>query len=158
MFDHHALESLTYGDKVYTPNAEGVIDLSEVTFDANTPMQFHVKGVGATIEKGTLNADTQEMTLEVRGEMTSLPTPKAKPLIHSASRPTCSCTRTHVAHHQRHAFRSTRSWQNGLHPARRPGPGIVFKGTTNEGYTVSESVFDNKAKTHTVNVVDRGEE
>ena len=152
---YHALESLTYGDKVYTPNAEGVIDLSEVAFDANTPMQFHVKGVGATVEKGTLNADTQEMTLEVRGndfaanpESRTIYTLRFKA---EAPAPALELTSLTISGMP---FEALEAGKTAYTLPYVYNPGIVFKGTTNEGYTVSESVFDNKAKTHTVNVVD----
>ena len=152
---YHALESLTYGDKVYTPNAEGVIDLSEVTFDANTPMQFHVKGVGATIEKGTLNADTQEMTLEVRGnDFAANPESKTTYTLRfkaEAPAPALELTSLTISGMP---FEALEAGKTAYTLPYVYNPGIVFKGTTNEGYTVSESVFDNKAKTHTVNVVD----
>lgn len=152
---YHALESLTYGDKVYTPNAEGVIDLSEVTFDANTPMQFHVKGVGATVEKGTLNADTQEMTLEVRGnDFAANPESKTTYTLRfkaEAPAPALELTSLTISGMP---FEALEAGKTAYTLPYVYNPGIVFKGTTNEGYTVSESVFDNKAKTHTVNVVD----
>ncbi len=152
---YHALESLTYGDKVYTPNAEGVIDLSEVAFDANTPMQFHVKGVGATVEKGTLNADTQEMTLEVRGNDFAA-NPESKTIYTlrfkaEAPAPALELTSLTISGMP---FEALEAGKTAYTLPYVYNPGIVFKGTTNEGYTVSESVFDNKAKTHTVNVVD----
>lgn len=152
---YHALESLTYGDKVYTPNAEGVIDLSEVAFDANTPMQFHVKGVGATVEKGTLNADTQEMTLEVRGnDFAANPESKTTYTLRfkaEAPAPALELTSLTISGMP---FEALEAGKTAYTLPYVYNPGIVFKGTTNEGYTVSESVFDNKAKTHTVNVVD----
>ncbi len=152
---YHALESLTYGDKVYTPNAEGVIDLSEVTFDANTPMQFHVKGVGATVEKGTLNADTQEMTLEVRGnDFAANPESKTTYTLRfkaEAPAPALELTSLTISGMP---FEALEAGKTAYTLPYVYNPGIVFKGTTNEGYTVGESVFDNKAKTHTVNVVD----
>ena len=152
---YHALESLTYGDKVYTPNAEGVIDLSEVAFDANTPMQFHVKGVGATVEKGTLNADTQEMTLEVRGnDFAANPESRTIYTLHfkaEAPAPALELTSLTISGMP---FEALEAGKTAYTLPYVYNPGIVFKGTTNEGYTVSESVFDNKAKTHTVNVVD----
>lgn len=152
---YHTLESLTYGDKVYTPNAEGVIDLSEVAFDANTPMQFHVKGVGATVEKGTLNADTQEMTLEVRGNDFAA-NPESKTIYTlrfkaEAPAPALELTSLTISGMP---FEALEAGKTAYTLPYVYNPGIVFKGTTNEGYTVSESVFDNKAKTHTVNVVD----
>lgn len=152
---YHALESLTYGDKVYTPNAEGVIDLSEVAFDANTPMQFHVKGVGATVEKGTLNADTQEMTLEVRGNDFAA-NPESKTIYTlrfkaEAPAPALELTSLTISGMP---FEALEAGKTAYTLPYVYNPGIVFKGTTNEGYTVGESVFDNKAKTHTVNVVD----
>lgn len=152
---YHALESLTYGDKVYTPNAEGVIDLSEVAFDANTPMQFHVKGVGATVEKGTLNADTQEMTLEVRGNDFAA-NPESKTIYTlrfkaEAPAPALELTSLTISGMP---FEALEAGKTAYTLPYVYNPGIVFKGTTNEGYTVSESAFDNKAKTHTVNVVD----
>lgn len=152
---YHALESLTYGDKVYTPNAEGVIDLSEVAFDANTPMQFDVKGVGATVEKGTLNADTQEMTLEVRGNDFAA-NPESKTIYTlrfkaEAPAPALELTSLTISGMP---FEALEAGKTAYTLPYVYNPGIVFKGTTNEGYTVSESVFDNKAKTHTVNVVD----
>lgn len=152
---YHALESLTYGDKVYTPNAEGVIDLSEVAFDANTPMQFHVKGVGATVEKGTLNADTQEMTLEVRGNDFAA-NPESKTIYTlrfkaEAPAPALELTSLTISGMP---FEALEAGKTAYTLPYVYNPGIVFKGTTNEGYMVSESVFDNKAKTHTVNVVD----
>lgn len=152
---YHALESLTYGDKVYTPNAEGVIDLSEVTFDANTPMQFHVKGVGATVEKGTLNADTQEMTLEVRGnDFAANPESKTTyTLRFKAEAPALALELTSLTISGM-PFEALEAGKTAYTLPYVYNPGIVFKGTTNEGYTVGESVFDNKAKTHTVNVVD----
>lgn len=152
---YHALESLTYGDKVYTPNAEGVIDLSEVAFDANTPMQFHVKGVGATVEKGTLNADTQEMTLEVRGnDFAANPESKTTyTLCFKAEAPAPALELTSLTISGM-PFEALEAGKTAYTLPYVYNPGIVFKGTTNEGYTVSESVFDNKAKTHTVNVVD----
>lgn len=152
---YHALESLTYGDKVYTPNAEGVIDLSEVAFDANTPMQFHVKGVGATVEKGTLNADTQEMTLEVRGNDFAV-NPESKTtytLRFKAEAPAPALELTSLTISGM-PFEALEAGKTAYTLPYVYNPGIVFKGTTNEGYTVGESVFDNKAKTHTVNVVD----
>ena len=152
---YHALESLTYGDKVYTPNAEGVIDLSEVAFDANTPMQFHVKGVGATVEKGTLNADTQEMTLEVRGnDFAANPESKTTYTLRfkaEAPAPALELTSLTISGMP---FEALEAGKTAYTLPYVYNPGIVFKGTTNEGYTVGESVFDNKAKTHTVNVVD----
>ena len=152
---YHALESLTYGDKVYTPNAEGVIDLSEVAFDANTPMQFHVKGVGATVEKGTLNADTQEMTLEVHGnDFAANPESKTTYTLRfkaEAPAPALELTSLTISGMP---FEALEAGKTAYTLPYVYNPGIVFKGTTNEGYTVSESVFDNKAKTHTVNVVD----
>lgn len=152
---YHALESLTYGDKVYTPNAEGVIDLSEVAFDANTPMQFDVKGVGATVEKGTLNADTQEMTLEVRGnDFAANPESKTTYTLRfkaEAPAPALELTSLTISGMP---FEALEAGKTAYTLPYVYNPGIVFKGTTNEGYTVSESVFDNKAKTHTVNVVD----
>lgn len=152
---YHTLESLTYGDKVYTPNAEGVIDLSEVAFDANTPMQFHVKGVGATVEKGTLNADTQEMTLEVRGnDFAANPESKTTYTLRfkaEAPAPALELTSLTISGMP---FEALEAGKTAYTLPYVYNPGIVFKGTTNEGYTVSESVFDNKAKTHTVNVVD----
>lgn len=152
---YHALESLTYGDKVYTPNAEGVIDLSEVAFDANTPMQFHVKGVGATVEKGTLNADTQEMTLEVHGnDFAANPESKSTYTLRfkaEAPAPALELTSLTISGMP---FEALEAGKTAYTLPYVYNPGIVFKGTTNEGYTVSESVFDNKAKTHTVNVVD----
>lgn len=152
---YHALESLTYGDKVYTPNAEGVIDLSEVAFDANTPMQFHVKGVGATVEKGTLNADTQEMTLEVRGnDFAANPESKTTYTLRfkaEAPAPALELTSLTISGMP---FEALEAGKTAYTLPYVYNPGIVFKGTTNEGYTVSESVFDNKAKTHTINVVD----
>lgn len=152
---YHALESLTYGDKVYTPNAEGVIDLSEVAFDANTPMQFHVKGVGATVEKGTLNADTQEMTLEVRGnDFAANPESKTTYTLRfkaEAPAPSLELTSLTISGMP---FEALEAGKTAYTLPYVYNPGIVFKGTTNEGYTVGESVFDNKAKTHTVNVVD----
>lgn len=152
---YHALESLTYGDKVYTPNAEGVIDLSEVAFDANTPMQFHVKGVGATVEKGTLNADTQEMTLEVRGnDFAANPESKTTYTLRfkaGAPAPALELTSLTISGMP---FEALEVGKTAYTLPYVYNPGIVFKGTTNEGYTVGESVFDNKAKTHTVNVVD----
>lgn len=152
---YHALESLTYGDKVYTPNAEGVIDLSEVAFDANTPMQFHVKGVGATVEKGTLNADTQEMTLEVRGnDFAANPESKTTYTLRfkaEAPAPALELTSLTISGMP---FEALEVGKTAYTLPYVYNPGIVFKGTTNEGYTVGESVFDNKAKTHTVNVVD----
>lgn len=152
---YHALESLTYGDKVYTPNAEGVIDLSEVAFDANTPMQFHVKGVGATVEKGTLNADTQEMTLEVRGnDFAANPESKTTYTLRfkaEAPAPALELTSLTISGMP---FEALEAGKTAYTLPYVYNPGIVFKGTTNEGYTVSESVFDNKAKTHTVNVID----
>lgn len=152
---YHALESLTYGDKVYTPNAEGVIDLSEVAFDANTPMQFDVKGVGATVEKGTLNADTQEMTLEVRGnDFAANPESKTTYTLRfkaEAPAPALELTSLTISGMPFEALEAGKTTYTLPYVYN---PGIVFKGTTNEGYTVSESVFDNKAKTHTVNVVD----
>lgn len=152
---YHALESLTYGDKVYTPNAEGVIDLSEVAFDANTPMQFDVKGVGATVEKGTLNADTQEMTLEVHGnDFAANPESKTTYTLRfkaEAPAPALELTSLTISGMP---FEALEAGKTAYTLPYVYNPGIVFKGTTNEGYTVSESVFDNKAKTHTVNVVD----
>lgn len=152
---YHALESLTYGDKVYTPNAEGVIDLSEVAFDANTPMQFDVKGVGATVEKGTLNADTQEMTLEVHGnDFAANPESKTTYTLRfkaEAPAPALELTSLTISGMP---FEALEAGKTAYTLPYIYNPGIVFKGTTNEGYTVSESVFDNKAKTHTVNVVD----
>lgn len=152
---YHTLESLTYGDKVYTPNAEGVIDLSEVAFDANTPMQFHVKGVGATVEKGTLNADTQEMTLEVRGnDFAANPESKTTYTLRfkaEAPAPALELTSLTISGMP---FEALEAGKTAYTLPYVYNPGIVFKGTTNEGYTVGESVFDNKAKTHTVNVVD----
>ena len=152
---YHALESLTYGDKVYTPNAEGVIDLSEVVFDANTPMQFDVKGVGATVEKGTLNADTQEMTLEVHGnDFAANPESKTTYTLRfkaEAPAPALELTSLTISGMP---FEALEAGKTAYTLPYVYNPGIVFKGTTNEGYTVSESVFDNKAKTHTVNVVD----
>lgn len=152
---YHALESLTYGDKVYTPNAEGVIDLSEVAFDANTPMQFDVKGIGATVEKGTLNADTQEMTLEVRGnDFAANPESKTTYTLRfkaEAPAPALELTSLTISGMP---FEALEAGKTAYTLPYVYNPGIVFKGTTNEGYTVSESVFDNKAKTHTVNVVD----
>lgn len=152
---YHALESLTYGDKVYTPSAEGVIDLSEVAFDANTPMQFHVKGVGATVEKGTLNADTQEMTLEVRGnDFAANPESKTTYTLRfkaEAPAPALELTSLTISGMP---FEALEAGKTAYTLPYVYNPGIVFKGTTNEGYTVGESVFDNKAKTHTVNVVD----
>lgn len=152
---YHALESLTYGDKVYTPNAEGVIDLSEVAFDANTPMQFDVKGVGATVEKGTLNADTQEMTLEVRGnDFAANPESKTTYTLRfkaEAPAPALELTSLTISGMP---FEALEAGKTAYTLPYVYNPGIVFKGTTNEGYTVGESVFDNKAKTHTVNVVD----
>ena len=152
---YHALESLTYGDKVYTPNAEGVIDLSEVDFDANTPMQFQVKGVGATVEKGTLNADTQEMTLEVHGnDFAANPESKTTYTLRfkaEAPAPALELTSLTISGMP---FEALEAGKTAYTLPYVYNPGIVFKGTTNEGYTVSESVFDNKAKTHTVNVVD----
>lgn len=152
---YHTLESLTYGDKVYTPNAEGVIDLSEVAFDANTPMQFDVKGVGATVEKGTLNADTQEMTLEVHGnDFAANPESKTTYTLRfkaEAPAPALELTSLTISGMP---FEALEAGKTAYTLPYVYNPGIVFKGTTNEGYTVSESVFDNKAKTHTVNVVD----
>lgn len=152
---YHALESLTYGDKVYTPNAEGVIDLSEVAFDANTPMQFDVKGVGATVEKGTLNADTQEMTLEVHGnDFAANPESKTTYTLRfkaEAPAPALELTSLTISGMP---FEALEAGKTAYTLPYVYNPGIVFKGTTNEGYTVGESVFDNKAKTHTVNVVD----
>lgn len=152
---YHALESLTYGDKVYTPNAEGVIDLSEVAFDANTPMQFDVKGVGATVEKGTLNADTQEMTLEVHGnDFAANPESKTTYTLRfkaEAPAPALELTSLTISGMP---FEALEAGKTAYTLPYVYNPGIVFKGTTNEGYMVSESVFDNKAKTHTVNVVD----
>lgn len=152
---YHVLESLTYGDKVYTPNAEGVIDLSEVAFDANTPMQFDVKGVGATVEKGTLNADTQEMTLEVHGnDFAANPESKTTYTLRfkaEAPAPALELTSLTISGMP---FEALEAGKTAYTLPYVYNPGIVFKGTTNEGYTVSESVFDNKAKTHTVNVVD----
>lgn len=152
---YHALESLTYGDKVYTPSAEGVIDLSEVAFDANTPMQFHVKGVGATVEKGTLNADTQEMTLEVLGnDFAANPESKTTYTLRfkaEAPAPALELTSLTISGMP---FEALEAGKTAYTLPYVYNPGIVFKGTTNEGYTVGESVFDNKAKTHTVNVVD----
>lgn len=152
---YHTLESLTYGDKVYTPNAEGVIDLSEVAFDANTPMQFDVKGVGATVEKGTLNADTQEMTLEVRGnDFAANPESKTTYTLRfkaEAPAPALELTSLTISGMP---FEALEAGKTAYTLPYVYNPGIVFKGTTNEGYTVGESVFDNKAKTHTVNVVD----
>lgn len=152
---YHSLNSLTYGDKVYTPNAEGVIDLSEVAFDANTPMQFDVKGVGATVEKGTLNADTQEMTLEVRGnDFAANPESKTTYTLRfkaEAPAPALELTSLTISGMP---FEALEAGKTAYTLPYVYNPGIVFKGTTNEGYTVSESVFDNKAKTHTVNVVD----
>ena len=152
---YHAVESLTYGNKVYTPNAECVIDLSEVTIDANTPMQFHVKGVGATVEKGTLNADTQEMTLEVHGNAFAA-NPESKTtytLRFKAEAPAPALELTSLTISGM-PFEALEAGKTAYTLPYVYNPGIVFKGTTNEGYTVSESVFDNKAKTHTVNVVD----
>lgn len=152
---YHSLNSLTYGDKVYTPNAEGVIDLSEVAFDANTPMQFDVKGVGATVEKGTLNADTQEMTLEVHGnDFAANPESKTTYTLRfkaEAPAPALELTSLTISGMP---FEALEAGKTAYTLPYVYNPGIVFKGTTNEGYTVSESVFDNKAKTHTVNVVD----
>lgn len=152
---YHALNSLTYGDKVYTPNAEGVIDLSEVAFDANTPMQFDVKGVGATVEKGTLNADTQEMTLEVHGnDFAANPESKTTYTLRfkaEAPAPALELTSLTISGMP---FEALEAGKTAYTLPYVYNPGIVFKGTTNEDYTVSESVFDNKAKTHTVNVVD----
>ena len=152
---YHALESLTYGDKVYTPNAEGVIDLSEVAFDANTPMQFHVKGVGATVEKGAYNPATHEMTLEVRGNdyeansaSKTVYTLRFKSDAQVAAPELASLSISGVP------FTELKAGQTEYTLPFAYNPGLVFQGTANGTATVSESVYDNVAKTHTVNVVD----
>ena len=152
---YHELTNLTYGGKVYTPNADGLVEISDAAYDANTSLAFAVKGVGATVEKGAYNPATHEMTLEVRGnDFAANPESKTTYTLRfkaEAPAPALELTSLTISGMP---FEALEAGKTAYTLPYVYNPGIVFKGTTNEGYTVGESVFDNKAKTHTVNVVD----
>lgn len=152
---YHELTNLTYGGKVYTPNAEGLVDISDAAYDASTSLQFALKGVGATVEKGAYNPATNEMTLEVRGNdfaansaSKTVYTLRFKSNAQVAAPELASLSISGVP------FNDLKAGQTAYTLPFAYNPGLVFQGTANGTATVSESVYNNVAKTHTVNVVD----
>lgn len=152
---YHELTNLTYGGKVYTPNADGLVEISDAAYDANTSLEFAVKGVGATVEKGAYNPATHEMTLEVRGNdfafnsaSKTVYTLRFKSDAQVAAPELASLSISGVP------FTELKAGQTEYTLPFAYNPGLVFQGTANGTATVSESVYDNAAKTHTVNVVD----
>ena len=152
---YHELTKLTYGGKEYTPNTDGVVEISDAAYDANTSLEFAVKGVGATVEKGAYNPATHEMTLEVRGNdyeansaSKTVYTLRFKSDAQVAAPELASLSISSVP------FTELKAGQTEYTLPFAYNPGLVFQGTANGTATVSESVYDNVAKTHTVNVVD----
>lgn len=152
---YHELTNLTYGGKVYTPNADGLVEISDAAYDANTSLAFAVKGVGATVEKGAYNPATHEMTLEVRGNdfaansaSKTVYTLRFKSDAQVAAPELASLSISGVP------FTELKAGQTEYTLPFAYNPGLVFQGTANGTATVSKSVYDNVAKTHTVNVVD----
>lgn len=152
---YHELTNLTYGGKVYTPNADGLVEISDAAYDANTSLAFAVKGVGATVEKGAYNPATHEMTLEVRGnDFASNSASKTVYTLRFKSDAQVAAPELASLSISGVPFTELKAGQTEYTLPFAYNPGLVFQGKANGTATVSESIYDNVAKTHTVNVVD----
>ena len=152
---YHELTNLTYGGKVYTPNADGLVEISDAAYDANTSLEFAVKGVGATVEKGAYNPTTHEMTLEVRGnDFAANPESKTTYTLRFKSDAQVAAPELASLSISGVPFTELKAGQTEYTLPFAYNPGLVFQGKANGTATVSESIYDNVAKTHTVNVVD----
>ena len=151
---YHELLSVRYNGLSYAVGANNEVDLSSVAYDPSITPEFTKKGVGATIQT-TFDENTQTMKVEVFGnDFAANPASKTVYTLRFKSDAQVAAPELASLSISGVPFTELKAGQTEYTLPFAYNPGLVFQGKANGTATVSESIYDNVAKTHTVNVVD----
>lgn len=151
---YHELLSVRYNGLSYAVGANNEVDLSSVAYDSSITPEFTKKGVGATIQT-TFDENTQTMKVEVFGnDFAANPASKTVYTLRFKSDAQVAAPELASLSISGVPFTELKAGQTEYTLPFAYNPGLVFQGKANGTATVSESIYDNVAKTHTVNVVD----
>lgn len=151
---YHELLSVKYNGSSYAVGSNNEVDLSSVAYDPSITPEFTKKGVGATIQT-TFDENTQTMKVEVFGnDFAANPESKTVYTLRFKSNAQVAAPELASLSISGVNFTELKAGQTEYTLPFAYNPGLVFQGKANGTATVSESVYDNVAKTHTVNVVD----
>ena len=151
---YHELLSVKYNGSSYAVGSNNEVDLSSVAYDPSITPEFTKKGVGATIQT-TFDENTQTMKVEVFGnDFAANPASKTVYTLRFKSDAQVAAPELASLSISGVPFTELKAGQTEYTLPFAYNPGLVFQGKANGTATVSESIYDNVAKTHTVNVVD----
>ena len=151
---YHELLSVRYNGLSYAVGANNEVDLSSVAYDPSITPEFTKKGVGATIQT-TFDENTQTMKVEVFGnDFAANPASKTVYTLRFKSDAQVAAPELASLSISGVPFTELKAGQTEYTLPFAYNPGLVFQGKANGTATVSKSIYDNVAKTHTVNVVD----
>ena len=151
---YHELLSVKYNGSSYAVGSNNEVDLSSVAYDPSITPEFTKKGVGATIQT-TFDEKTQTMKVEVFGnDFAANPASKTVYTLRFKSDAQVAAPELASLSISGVPFTELKAGQTEYTLPFAYNPGLVFQGKANGTATVSESIYDNVAKTHTVNVVD----